>query len=69
MIGPYESAGFDRGGILAVLSGLLLCGLAAALPLLLLPHSSRCARTNIQSFCDEIAGMFGTSADERAEAP
>ncbi|CAG0962410.1 hypothetical protein PLCT2_00834 [Planctomycetaceae bacterium] len=69
MLEPSDSAAFDRAGILAVLGGVLLCALAAALPLLLLPQSSRCAKTHVESFCDEIAGLFGAASHDKTEAP
>jgi hypothetical protein len=66
---PSDSTAFDRAGIFAVLAGVLLCALAAALPLLLLPQSERCARAHVESFCEEIAGLFGATSHEKAEAP
>jgi hypothetical protein len=66
---PCDATGFDRAGILAVLAGLLLCGLAAALPLMLLPQTSRCAKTHVENFCDEIAGIFSSNTHEKAETP
>ncbi|MBP9892475.1 MAG: hypothetical protein KBG84_11280 [Planctomycetes bacterium] len=69
MLQPSDSTAFDRAGIFAVLAGVLLCALAAALPLLLLPQSSRCAKTHVESFCDEIAGLFGPASHEKTDAP
>ena len=68
MLDHNETPGFDRAGILAVLSGVLLCALAAALPLALMPKSQRCAQTHLAGFCDEIAGLFGAKTDP-SEAP
>lgn len=66
---PQNNSGIDKAGIVAVLAGLLLCVFAAAIPVLLMPASSSCAKTHIANFCDELAEIIGIAPKDGSGKP
>lgn len=69
MLVNAETSGNERAGILAVLAGLALCAIVAALPVALMVRRGSCDTRQVENFCDHVAELAGLAVTEDPDKP